>query len=189
MQTPPTTDPYLDLGVARSATADEIKRAYWLLAKETHPDQYPGDKAREARFKRVAAAYEVLGDAERRATYDRTTPPPPPRDASATPPPKTPPRTPPPWTPPPWTPPPAWSSPAWTQAAAPPISGWAWLAFAVMGVAAIAGAHGNRNRNRWDARANGGGGRMDSACPRRRRPCKCAVRSVTTRTWRSGRGR
>ena len=64
-------DPYEILGVSRNASQDEIKQAYRLLAKKHHPDRNPGDKSAEQRFKEVHAAYEVLGDAERRAQYDR----------------------------------------------------------------------------------------------------------------------
>jgi curved DNA-binding protein len=64
-------DPYDILGVSRTATADEIKRAYRRLAKETHPDRNPGDKTGALRFKEVRAAYEVLGDPQRRDQYDR----------------------------------------------------------------------------------------------------------------------
>lgn len=64
-------DHYEVLGVPRSATADEIKRAYRKLAKEFHPDRNPGDSAAEARFKEVQQAYGVLGDAKKREDYDR----------------------------------------------------------------------------------------------------------------------
>lgn len=64
-------DPYDILGVSRDASQDEIKRAYRRLAKQHHPDHNPNDKAAEQRFKEVQAAYEVLGDAERRAQFDR----------------------------------------------------------------------------------------------------------------------
>lgn len=65
------SDPYEILGVGKSATADEIKRAYRKLAKQYHPDRNPGDKQAEQRFKEVQAAYDVLGDAKRREEFDR----------------------------------------------------------------------------------------------------------------------
>ncbi len=64
-------DPYEILGVPRTATQEEIKKAYRRLAKQYHPDRNPNDKSAEQRFKEVHAAYEVLGDPERRAQYDR----------------------------------------------------------------------------------------------------------------------
>lgn len=64
-------DPYKELGVARGASADEIKKAFRKLAKELHPDKNPGDKAAEERFKRITAAFDLLGDAEKRGKYDR----------------------------------------------------------------------------------------------------------------------
>ena len=64
-------DPYQELGVSKGASADEIKKAFRKLAKELHPDKNPGDKAAEERFKRITAAFDLLGDAEKRAKYDR----------------------------------------------------------------------------------------------------------------------
>lgn len=64
-------DLYATLGVARDATADEIRRAYRALAKTHHPDLNPGNRAAEETFKSVAAAYDILGDAEKRRRYDR----------------------------------------------------------------------------------------------------------------------
>lgn len=63
-------DPYIILGVARTASADEVKRAYRRLVKEFHPDHNRGDKGAEHRFKEIQAAYEVLGDPKRRSQYD-----------------------------------------------------------------------------------------------------------------------
>ncbi len=64
-------NPYEALGVAKGASADEIKKAYRKIAKESHPDLHPGDKAAEARFKAAAAAFDLLKDAEKRARFDR----------------------------------------------------------------------------------------------------------------------
>jgi DnaJ-class molecular chaperone len=66
----PAVDHYRALGVAKEATADEIKKAYRKLAKATHPDSTGGNKAKESRFKEIANAYDVLGDAKKRAQYD-----------------------------------------------------------------------------------------------------------------------
>ncbi len=62
---------YETLGVTKSASQDEIKKAYRKLARQFHPDKNPGDAAAEERFKEVQTAYDVLGDADKRAEYDR----------------------------------------------------------------------------------------------------------------------
>ena len=64
-------DPYEVLGVARNASADEIKKAYRKLAIKFHPDKNPGDKAAEEKFKEAASAYEILSDADKKAKFDR----------------------------------------------------------------------------------------------------------------------
>ncbi|MBK9031289.1 MAG: DnaJ domain-containing protein [Myxococcales bacterium] len=66
----PAVDYYKALGVASKATADEIKKAYRKLAKQFHPDSTGGDKGKETRFKDISNAYDVLGDAKKRAQYD-----------------------------------------------------------------------------------------------------------------------
>lgn len=63
-------DLYDILGVPRSASDAEIKKAYRKLAKELHPDTNPGDSSVEERFKEVSAAYHILGDVEQRKRYD-----------------------------------------------------------------------------------------------------------------------
>jgi curved DNA-binding protein len=64
-------DLYLILGVASTATEGEIKKAYRKLARELHPDKNKGNKDAEERFKKVSAAYAVLGNAEKRKLYDK----------------------------------------------------------------------------------------------------------------------
>ena len=63
-------DYYQTLGLAKTASAKEIKQAYRKLARKHHPDVNPGDKAAEAKFKEINEAYEVLGDPEKRKKYD-----------------------------------------------------------------------------------------------------------------------
>lgn len=64
-------DYYEILGVSKSSSADEIKKAYRKVAMQFHPDRNPGDKEAEEKFKEAAEAYEVLSDQEKRAQYDR----------------------------------------------------------------------------------------------------------------------
>ena len=64
-------DYYATLGVARDASADDLKKAYRKLAMQHHPDRNPGDHAAEAKFKEVNEAYDVLKDEQKRAAYDR----------------------------------------------------------------------------------------------------------------------
>jgi molecular chaperone DnaJ len=67
----PKRDYYELLGTSRTASADEIKKAYRKLAMKYHPDRNPGDKKAEAKFKEVSEAYEILSDAQKRQQYDQ----------------------------------------------------------------------------------------------------------------------
>ena len=96
----PDVNLYAILGVEPGASPDEIRGAYRRAARASHPDLHPGDASAIDRFKRVQAAYDVLGDPVRRAAYDA-----PPAPTSSAPPPRAP-------TPPAPTP----------TAAAPPVS-------------------------------------------------------------------
>jgi DnaJ-class molecular chaperone len=64
-------DPYTTLGVKKDASQDDIQKAYRKLAKKLHPDLNPGNKKAEEQFKEVASAYDLLGDADKRARFDR----------------------------------------------------------------------------------------------------------------------
>lgn len=64
-------DYYEILGVSKTATADEIKKAYRKVAMQYHPDRNPGDKAAEEKFKEAAEAYEILSDQNKKAQYDK----------------------------------------------------------------------------------------------------------------------
>src|SRR5207244_5474885 len=64
-------DYYDILGVKKTASDDEIKKAYRALAKKFHPDKNKGNKDAEAKFKEISEAYSVLGDKEKREQYDR----------------------------------------------------------------------------------------------------------------------
>jgi len=64
-------NPYQMLGVTADASDDEIKKAYRKLAKELHPDLNPGDAAAEERFKKISAAYGIIGDPDKRERFDK----------------------------------------------------------------------------------------------------------------------
>src|SRR5262245_44897334 len=64
-------DPYEVLGVSRSASADDITKAYRKLARQYHPDRNPVDKEAEAKFKEIQNAYDVLNDPAKRSNFDR----------------------------------------------------------------------------------------------------------------------
>lgn len=64
-------DPYSILGVSKTASESEIKKAYRQKAKAQHPDRHPGDEEKAEAFKRTSAAYDILGDSEKRGQFDR----------------------------------------------------------------------------------------------------------------------
>ena len=64
-------DPYEVLGVSKSATAEEINKAYHKLSKKYHPDRNPGDKDADAKYKEVQTAHDVLGDPNKKAQFDQ----------------------------------------------------------------------------------------------------------------------
>ena len=63
-------DYYADLGVSKTASAEDIKKAYRKLARDNHPDSHPGDAAAEERFKKISEAHSVIGDESKRKEYD-----------------------------------------------------------------------------------------------------------------------
>src|SRR5262245_11609047 len=66
-----SADYYDTLGVGRSASADDIQKAYRKLARKYHPDLNPDDKAAQKKFKEVQQAYDVVGDDKKRKMYDQ----------------------------------------------------------------------------------------------------------------------
>ncbi len=65
-----TTDPYQELGVSRTASAEEIRKSFRKLAKAHHPDANPGNKASEEKFKRASSAFDIVGDPVKRKRFD-----------------------------------------------------------------------------------------------------------------------
>jgi DnaJ-class molecular chaperone len=65
-------NPYQTLGVPRSATEADVRRAYRKLTMEYHPDRNPGDAQAEERFKEITIAYSILSDGDKRSVYDAT---------------------------------------------------------------------------------------------------------------------
>src|SRR6202790_4227711 len=70
MATTANKDYYAKLGVKKTATPEEIRKAFRKLARKYHPDVNPGDKKSEAKFKEINEAYEVLSDSDKRRKYD-----------------------------------------------------------------------------------------------------------------------
>lgn len=68
---PLARDPYLELGVPRTASSDEIRKAFRKLAKQFHPDANQGNAGAEERFKRVSGAFDIIGDEDKRRKFDR----------------------------------------------------------------------------------------------------------------------
>src|SRR3979411_1162810 len=64
-------DPYATLGVKKDASQEDLQKAYRKLAKKLHPDLNPGNKRAEEQFKNISAAYDLLGDPDKRARFDR----------------------------------------------------------------------------------------------------------------------
>src|ERR1700761_7335954 len=64
------SDPYQTLGVPKSASEADIKKAFRALAKKHHPDKHQGDAAAQKRFQEISGAYDILGDKDKRAQYD-----------------------------------------------------------------------------------------------------------------------
>ena len=71
MASPPKHDYYETLSVPRTASEEDIRKAYRKLARKYHPDLNPGDKSAEDRFKNVQEAYDILSDAKKRQMYDQ----------------------------------------------------------------------------------------------------------------------
>src|SRR5438132_13409300 len=71
MATTPTKDYYSLLGIKKTATSDEIRKAFRKLARKYHPDVNPGDKKSEEKFKEISEANDVLSDEKKRKVYDQ----------------------------------------------------------------------------------------------------------------------